>query len=52
MCAVVYVDKGKADLLFPNKFQIRDIPLLNVAQEYTFVKDCGSPTNAIEEILK
>lgn len=49
-CAVVYMDKGKVDLLFSNKFQIKDVPVLNITAEYTFIKDCGSVVDAIEEI--
>lgn len=49
-CAVIYMDKGKVDLLFSNKFQIKDVPVFNVIVEYTFIKDCGSVIDAIEEI--
>ena len=50
-CAVSYKDKGRVDLIFAAKFQIRDVPLQNVAREYCLVKDCIRPSIAIEEVL-
>lgn len=50
-CAVSYKDKGRVDLIFTAKFQIRDVPLQNVAREYYLVKDCVRPSIAIEEVL-
>ena len=42
-CAVSYKDKGRVDLIFTAKFQIKDVPLQNVAREYYLVKDCIRP---------
>ena len=50
-CAVSYKDKGRVDLIFTAKFQIRDVPLQNVAREYYLVKACIRPPIAIEEVL-
>lgn len=50
-CAVSYEDKGRVDLIFSAKFQIRDVPMQNVAREYYLVKDCIRPSIAIEEVI-
>ena len=50
-CAIVFENNLKYDLLFSERFQMRDVPLENILREYRFIETKPKVIDAIEEIL-
>ncbi len=50
-CVITYTDNGKCDLLFSNRFLMRDIDQDVVIRDYELKTDYGNVLNAIEELI-